>query len=171
MPLTARLLIEPLAEVHAEGLFAALDDQSVGAFIGGPDVTTLRALRERIARVNAGPGPEWLPEQWFNAAVALRSDGTIVGRIEATTYGDWAEVAYVFGPGWSGQGYATEAVEWMIEDLHERGFDELWATVDPANAASIRLLGRVGFALAEQMTRPLGSYDEGDLVFRRPPPS
>jgi hypothetical protein len=49
---TARLTIEALDPTHAEGLLAALDDPRVGTHIGGPDVTTLAALRERI-----GPSP------------------------------------------------------------------------------------------------------------------
>jgi RimJ/RimL family protein N-acetyltransferase len=167
VPFTARLLIEPLATEHAEGLLAALDHPSVGEYIGGPDVTTLAALRDRIDFVNRGPGPEYHPEQWFNAVVMLRDDRTIIGRIEATTYDEWAEIAYVFSPHASGAGYATEAVEWMIADLHQRGFCELWAAVHPDNAASLRLLARVGFAETDHLARPVGSYDEGDLILWR----
>ena len=149
---------------HAEGLLAALDDPSVGEFIGGPDVTTLDALIDRIERVALGPGEQYHPEQWHNFAVMLRGDNTIIGRIEATTYDDWAEIAYVFGPQWSGHGYATEAVRWMIADLHERGADELWAAVHPDNTRSLRLLERVGFTVTDQHTRDLGSFDDGDVL-------
>ena len=178
---TARLAIEPLATEHAEGLLVALDHPSVGQYIGGPDVTTLDALRDRIDFVNSGPeghgreghGPEGRdpeghgPEQWFNAVVMLREDRTIIGRVEATTYDDWAEIAYVFSPVASGMGYATEAVEWMIADLRRHGFEELWAAVHPDNAASLRLLARVGFSVTDHLARSVGSYDEGDVVLRR----
>jgi RimJ/RimL family protein N-acetyltransferase len=164
---TPRLMIEPLAVSHAPGLFAALDDPAVGTYIGGPDVTTVEALEARIVALTAGPGLDRHPERWHNAVVMLRSDGHIIGRVEATSYGDWAEIAYVFGPRWSGHGYATEAVRWLIDDLHRQGIDELWAAVHPDNDRSLRLLGRVGFVVVAEPERSLGSFDDGDVVLRR----
>jgi RimJ/RimL family protein N-acetyltransferase len=164
MSSTDRLIIETLTTEHAAGLLTALDDPSVGELIGGPDVTTLDALIDRIERVSRGPGEQYHPEQWHNFAVMLRADRTIIGRVEASTYDDWAEIAYVFGPQWSGHGYATEAVRWLIAELHDLGADELWAAVHPDNTRSLRLLERVGFAVTDQHTRNLGSFDDGDVV-------
>ncbi len=167
MPTTARLLIEPLATAHAAELVAALDHPEVGAYIGGPDVTTVDALVERIARLAAGPGPDWPEEVWWNFVVRRADSGAVVGRVEATTYGGWGEVAYVFGPASWGAGYATEAMRWLIEFATAQGAAELWAAVHPLNDRSIRLLARLGFtAQPTPPSRPLGSYDEGDVVFR-----
>lgn len=166
MPTTARLLIEPLATTHAEELVAALDHPSVGEYIGGPDVTTVEAMVERIARLSAGPGPDWPDEVWWNFVARRADTGVIIGRVEATTYGDWGEVAYVFDPTATGSGYATEATRWLIDFARSQGAADLWAAVHPLNVRSIRLLERLGFV--EQPvppTRPLGSYDEGDVVF------
>ncbi len=165
---TERLTIEALAVRHAAGLFVALDDERVGRFIGGPDVTSVEALVARIERVSAGPGPEW-DEQWLNWAVLL--DGVVIGRIEATLrHGvgqpGIAEIAYVFGPAWWGRGFATEATAWMIDHLASaHSVIQCWATVDPSNTASIDLLERLGFATAELPEFGLESFDEGDLVF------
>ncbi len=163
---TERLTIEPLAHEHAEELVAALDHESVGAFIGGPDVTTVEAMHERIDRLATGPGPEWPDEQWWNFAVRRSADGAMVGRLEATTYGDWAEVAYVFGPALAGRGYATEGVRWLVGHVADvLSVAEQWAAVHPDNLASIRLLERVGFRREPTAWRPIGSFDDGDLVF------
>jgi RimJ/RimL family protein N-acetyltransferase len=51
------------------------------------------------------------------------------------------------------------------------GITELWAAVHPDNAASIRLLGRAGFTETAVLSRPVGSYDDGDLVFARLAPT
>lgn len=143
-------------------MFAALDDERVGTHIGGPDVTTLDALRQRIAALVAGPPAEY-EEVWLNWVVAAH--GTVVGRIEATLHDGLAEVAYVFGPAWWGRGYATEAVAWMLDHLHhERGIDACWAAVAPANDASVRLLTRLGFREAVP-DAPLHSFDDGDRRF------
>jgi RimJ/RimL family protein N-acetyltransferase len=171
---TERLLIEPLAHDHAEGLVAALDDERVGLFIGGPDVTTVEAQHERITRLDAGPGPEWPTEHWHNWVARRADDGVIVGRLEATTYGEtrsageWAEVAYVFGPAHWGRGYASEGMTWMLAHLEgELGVSECWAAVHPDNERSLALLQRLGFEPRDEPGRPIGSYDEGDLVFVR----
>jgi len=161
---TRRLSIEPLDETHAESLFAALDDPRVGAHIGGPDVSTLPALRERIARLRAGP-PATSGEVWANWAVL--SDGTVIGRIEATLHGGIAEIAYVFGPRWWGRGYATEATRWLLDELRRQGVQACWATVAPENEASVRLLRRLGFVEVEPRGVSLLSYDDGDLTFVR----
>jgi RimJ/RimL family protein N-acetyltransferase len=163
---TDRLRIEPLSAEHAPGLHAALDDPRVGEHIGGPDVTTVEALVERIARLRAGPPPGRGDERWMNYAVLLRHDATVIGRLEATAHDTWAEIAYVFGPSWWGAGLATEAVTSFVEHL---GPIELWATVDPANERSQRLLERVGFTRVDEWRADLASYDPGDLVFVRRP--
>jgi RimJ/RimL family protein N-acetyltransferase len=174
MTRTERLIIEPLAHDHADGLLAALDDDRVGAFIGGPDVTTVAALHERIDRIARGPGPDWPNEHWHNWVARRTSDGTIVGRLEATTYGpsresgEWAEVAYVFGPAFWGQGYAHEGMAWMLDHLRDSlGVAECWAAIHPDNARSRRVVERLGFERQDAPGRPMGSYDEPDLVFVR----
>jgi RimJ/RimL family protein N-acetyltransferase len=162
---TARLSIEPLAPAHAGGLHAALDHPDVGLFIGGPDVTTPEALHDRILRLAAGPALPRPAEHWWNFAVLLRADRTVIGRLEATTYGDWGEIAYVFGPRWWGQGLASEATRWLLHHLADQGIPELWAAVDPDNEASQRLLLRIGFLRVNEPTRPLASFDAGDDAF------
>lgn len=166
-----RLVYEPLAMRHADGLVAALSDERVGTFIGGPDVTTVAAQQARIRILADGPSgrPD---ERWINIVALLPDptgdESTIIGRLEATTYGDWAEIAYLFGPAWWGNGYATEGTAWLIEHLRsEHGIDECWAAVHPDNGASARLLDRLGFRRVDRPTRPMASCDEVDLVFTR----
>jgi hypothetical protein len=186
---TPRLAIEPLSVAHAAGLHAALDHPDVHRFLLAPDVTTLDALRARIERLSADPSPAPASERsetgggdgsaggagggapraierWWNFAVRLRADHLVIGRLEATTYGDWGEIAYVFGPRWWGQGLATEAGAWLVRHLADHGAAELWAAVHPDNTASQRLLARLGFHGAAP-ARPLASFDPGDRAFVR----
>jgi RimJ/RimL family protein N-acetyltransferase len=161
---TERLVLEPLAEQHAPSLFAALDHPAVGRFIGGPDVTTVDALIDRIGRVRRGPA-DGRDEQWCNW-VAL-ADDVVVGRVEATAHHGIAEVAYLFDPRRGGRGLATEAVAWMIGQLSEAGVEDFWAAVVPENTPSIRLLERLGFVSDDPGDIPLASFDPGDLTFRK----
>ncbi len=120
---------------------------------------------ERIEQLLRGAPAEFAPERWFNFVVRRSSDSIVIGRIEATTYSTWAEVAYLFDPTQWGLGYATEATAWLVDRLHEVGCTEVWAAVHPDNERSVRLLARLGFAERELPTRDLGSFDEGDRVF------
>ncbi|MEM9607827.1 MAG: GNAT family N-acetyltransferase [Actinomycetota bacterium] len=161
---TERLLIEPLDVRHAPELLAALDDERVGRFIGGPDVTTLDALIERIEHLRAGPLDT--EQRWINHAVTF--DGSVVGRIEATVHDGIAEVAYVFGPRWWGRGLATEAFTWLVDGLAAEGVDEAWAAVTPGNDAYVGMLLRTGFSeVGNGPSAGLLSYDDGDRVFSR----
>jgi RimJ/RimL family protein N-acetyltransferase len=164
---TDRLEIEPLAVEHAVQLHAAFDHPEVERFLHGTHVTTLDAMRARIVHLIAGPPPDRTGERWWNFAVWLRAERSIIGQLEATIYGDWAEIAYVFGPRWWGRGLASEATRWLVGHLTEHGIAELWAAVHPANLASRRLLARVGFTAVERADRPLGSFDPGDDVYVR----
>jgi RimJ/RimL family protein N-acetyltransferase len=164
---TSRLAIEPLSVDHAADLHDALDHPDVARFLPEPDVTTLDALRARIERLAADPPPAPAGERWWNFAVRLRADRAVIGRLEATTCGDWGEIAYVFGPRWWGQGLASEATAWLARHLAGHGVAELWAAVHPANAASQRLLLRLGFTPADPPARPLASFDPGDRAFVR----
>jgi RimJ/RimL family protein N-acetyltransferase len=166
MPTTERLLLEPLDHEHAEGMVSALNHESVGTYIGGPAVTTVEALHTWIDQLALGPGDEMAEDHWWNWAARRGDDGLILGYIQATGYADWAEVAYVFGPSTGGNGYATEAVRWLVAHLADGGRSELWAAVHRDNAASIRLITRVGFSQVAATTRQLASYDEGDLLFQ-----
>lgn len=163
MAATDRLVIEPLDHPHAAGLVAALDDDRVAILLGGPDVTTEEAMHERIARLHEGP-PAARAERWWNFAVVLAEPPQpVIGRLEATTYGDWGEVAYVFGPRWWGHGYATEGLRWLVGHLASAGITDLWAAVTPVNVASRGVLERAGFTPAEPRAG-MNSYDPGDLV-------
>ena len=165
---TARLSIDPLVVEDADELFAALDHPDVGTHIGGPEMTTVEALRTRIGHLLEGSGRS--DETWRNWVVRLTATDDVIGRLEATVYGGgtWAEVAYVFDPRRWGDGFALESAGWMIDNLRAGGVTELWAAIHPDNARSVRLIERLGFIeVAPPPARPVGSYDEGDLLFVR----
>jgi RimJ/RimL family protein N-acetyltransferase len=167
---TERLVLEPLAHEHADALVEALGDPSVSAYLGVTEVHTVHAMHLRIERL--ARGPECTGERWFNFAVRRAADRVVIGRVEATTYASddaaWAELAYLIGPAFQRQGYAREAVGWLLARLDAAGIAEQWAAVHPGNARSIALLAAVGFTRrAAPPARPLGSYDAGDLVFSR----
>jgi RimJ/RimL family protein N-acetyltransferase len=94
----------------------------------------------------------------------LRDSGRWHRRLEATSYGAWAEIAYLVGPAYQHRGYAREAVRWLVDHLRANGVVEIWAAAHPDNARSIALLEALGFSRAAP-ARQIGSYDPGDVVY------
>ena len=125
-------------------------------------------MTSTFARMAAGPPASRTSERWVNFAVRLSSTEDYIGRVEATCYGTWGEVAYVFGAAWWGKGFAGEAMRWFQPYLtRTHGITEFWAAVGPGNARSVALLARLGYqAAALDATRVLASYEPGDLCFR-----
>jgi len=77
-----------------------------------------------------------------------------------------AEISYLFGSKHWGNGYAQEAVRWLLLKLAEDGAaSTIWAAVTPGNERSVRLLMRLGYTRVTQGWPELSSYDEGDLVY------
>mgnify|MGYP001362402858 CR=1 FL=1 len=149
---TARLRLEPLVAGHAGEMFDLLCDPAIYEHENAPpdSLEWLRAYYGRLESRQSADGTEY----WLNWVVRLPGERAM-GFVQATVYrGGWADVAYVFGSAWWGRGYATEAVEAMMEELAARwGVVRCEAVYKSANARSRRLLDRVGF------TRPLDERD------------
>ncbi|MBW4458992.1 MAG: GNAT family N-acetyltransferase [Nodosilinea sp. WJT8-NPBG4] len=164
MPLmqSKNLWFEPLTVAHADELFSILVTPSVLAFIDSTTSLPTRAeLREEYASRSRGP-VDSANERWFNVAVRLKTPlAPAIGRLEATGYGEWGEVSYLFGEAWWGKGLAFEAMLWWHDYLAAAVPQTLWwAAVHPANDRSSRLLARLGYEEVEFSQAPnLRSYD------------
>jgi RimJ/RimL family protein N-acetyltransferase len=144
---TARLRLEPLAEAHADGLFAGLGDERLYAHIAERPPVSLEALRARYRRLESRRSPDGR-EQWLNWVLFVAGAARPLGYVQATVHADGvAEVAYLLLRAAWGSGYAREATQAMVAHLRTRdGGLRFRATVDPRNAASVRLLEALGFA-------------------------
>jgi RimJ/RimL family protein N-acetyltransferase len=167
---TDRLSFEPLNADHADDLWPILTTPAVLAFIDPTgDRPPIGQLRLEYAASARGPSQPILPiERWFNMAIRLKSSPTtLIGRLEATGYDKWGEIAYLLGEAWWGQGLAFEAMVWWQDYLGSiMPAAVWWATVHPDHQRSIRLLARLGYDEVDASERPLlQSYDLGDRCF------
>jgi RimJ/RimL family protein N-acetyltransferase len=163
---TPRLLLESILPEHAGGLFGLLADPRVYEYIDDAPPTTVAALAARFASMVSGPPPHRANERWVNVVVKMKSNGTLIGRLEATVFDGRAEVAYLVGPEFWGKGYAIEGMSAFQDHLRQAELvSEFWATTDPHNTRSIRLLGNLGYEQQTGQVPRLSSYEFGDLVF------
>ena len=84
----------------------------------------------------------------FKLAVSRKDDGILVGEVSLKLESKAAlqgEVGYVFNPDHGGRGYATEAVEAMIDlGFSALGFHRIFARLDTRNTGSIGVVERLG---------------------------
>ncbi len=139
--------LEPQLASHAAELYAVIGDPSLYEFIDSGPPASEAALRERLARLESRRSPDGA-EHWLNWIVR-NAAGELVGYVQATVTPDnSAEIAYVLGRAHWRKGYATAACAAMIGELRGTyGVTRLTATLDPANTASLALLGKLGLGL------------------------
>lgn len=104
------------------------------------------ALREKFDRARVATFAQ--DGDMFKLAVARKDDGVLVGEVSLKLESKAAlqgEVGYVFNPDYGGRGYATEAVEAMIDlGFSAFGFHRIFARLDTQNTGSIGVVERLG---------------------------
>lgn len=104
--------------------------------------TTREFLKERVteAMIELRDG--------FTFALELRESSRVIGAIRITTSDASAcsaSIGYALNQDFWKRGYMTEAVNAILTfGFHEMLLHRIWATADPENEASWRLMERVG---------------------------
>ncbi len=143
-----RLRLEPLRVAHADEAMAFLDDARLHTYIGGtpPDRDE---LARRYRRQSVGHSPDHA-QGWLNWMLRRRADGVLVGTVQATLSRPGgsppldAELAWVVGHAFQGDGYAKEGAAVMADWLRAQGVRTLTAHVHPDHRASAAVAAALG---------------------------
>lgn len=157
---TDRLLVRPVRADDAAGLAERRNDPQVARYQGYALPYSREQAEQQIQQVLALEGPQ--DQQWWMAIVADRAAGGVLGdlAVRLSWEGRTAEVGYTLAPRHWGRGYASEAVEALVEYLFERlRVTRVFGMLHPDNVASASVLERCGFRF-EGHTR--SSYWVGD---------
>lgn len=158
---TERLVLGALTVHDADEMVDVLDDERLHEFTGGrPD--TLSELRDRYRRYVVGPTEPG--DVWLNWIVRSAHDGAAIGFVQATVstlsgVRTVADVAWVIGVAWQGQGYASEAARALVDWLRTHGVHEVTAHIHPAHHASAAVASRAGL-------HPTDEVVGGEIVWR-----
>ncbi|CAG6399334.1 GNAT family N-acetyltransferase [Streptomyces cocklensis] len=153
---TERLTLLPLAAQYAEEMAEVLGDSRLHDFIGGTPQTP-QGLRARYERLVAGSGDAAV--SWCNWVVRLESADCLTGTVQATVVGGRAEIAWVVGTPWQGQGIATEAARGLVGWLCAQGVTTLVAHIHPDHLASAAVAAGAGLTATDE-------WDDGERRWR-----
>jgi len=143
---TSRLVLRPFEDRDIEPFRLYRSDPEVAKYQGWEAPFRLdqatRFVNEMKARTPGEPG------QWYQIALVLKTTGELIGDCAFQRLAEdhhQAEIGFTLARAHQGRGYAAEAVTRLIDYLFgELGLHRVRANCDPENAASARLLHRVG---------------------------
>jgi [ribosomal protein S5]-alanine N-acetyltransferase len=153
---TARLLLRPLEPADAADLLAVHADAAVMRYSNQPPWTSIDQATALVGQSEAGR----TAGRHLCLGLVLREEpgpgdetparaGTVIGT--CTLYGlvrssRRAEIGFVLGAAWWSRGYMGEALRAVLAQAFEAmDLNRVEADTDPRNAASVRLLERLGF--------------------------
>jgi RimJ/RimL family protein N-acetyltransferase len=142
---TERLVLRRFRSSDAESLAAYRSDPDVARYQSWTAPVTLERARAIVVSLAAGD-----PAQpgWFQYAIERTEDKAHIGDIGVDLHENRmrAEIGFTLATAYQGRGYAAEAVRAVLDHLFRvRGLHKVTAETDARNAASARLLQRVGF--------------------------
>jgi RimJ/RimL family protein N-acetyltransferase len=150
---TERLDLVPVSDEDADQLGELVADERLYAFTGGRPGPALRA---RFAQLAADRSASVTAQR--NWVVRHRVDARATGMLQAvfTEGGRAADLAWVIGVPWQGQGMAVEATGAVVGWLAARGVGTVTAWIRPDHHASAGVARHAGLV-------PTDEFREGDL--------
>jgi len=151
---TARLTLRELGEEDAEFILGLLNEPSFLQYIGDRGV---RSLDDARAYIRKGPQASYASfgfGLWLVSEAAGGASIGICGLLKRETLED-VDLGFAFRPAFWGQGFALEAARAVLAYGQSAfGLQRVVAVVQPDNAASLRVLERLGFAFERMIAWP-----------------
>jgi RimJ/RimL family protein N-acetyltransferase len=156
---TDRLLLRPWRLSDEDAVWETL--------LSDPEVTRYLPVDAKRSRASVDGRAERANALWSTNgvgywAVEHRTTGEFMGHcgLNFLEPSDEIEVLYAFGRTFWGQGYATEAANASVQfGFREKSYDKIIALAIPENAASRRVMEKIGMAYERD-----GRYFDLDVV-------
>jgi len=159
-------------EIHTERLilreFTPMDFDAVHEYASDPEVVrympfgpnTVEDSRNFLNRAIGRQKEEGRTD--FELAVVLKDGGKLIGGCRLNKTSNLAaHIGYIFNRGYWGRGYATEAARALVRHgFAELGAHRIYATCDPDNIASRRVLEKAGMVLEGRLREDMVCHGE-----------
>ena len=161
---TARLILRPYGQSDAPYIVALLDDPVMADFLMVTpqpfvEFDARQLVKAAWRRLTTGRG--------FDLMITAKDGGAPVGGVGVGLHDDGtrAELGFWIGRDHWGHGYATEAASCMVNFARDAlGVDRITATAAEGNAASCRVLDKLGFVATGRGERTVSSTGENRPV-------
>jgi len=151
---TDRLALRAMCEADAEFILELLNEPSFVQYIGDRGV---RSLADAQAYIRNGPRASYASFGFGLWLVSEAPGGTPIGMcglLKRETLED-VDLGFAFRPAHWGRGFALEAARAVLAHGQAAfGLRRVVAVVQPDNAASLRVLGRLGFEFERMIEWP-----------------
>ena len=144
---TDRLVLRAFTLEDVEPMHAILRGDGVLRYFPNCDAPARERVREMVIEQEA----HWSDRGHGLWAVESRTTGELIGRsgLQYLPETDEVEVDFILGRAYWGQGFATEAGEaGLCHGFSEVGLESIVGIVHPENAASRRVLEKLGMTLS-----------------------
>ena len=116
-------------------------DPEVARYADWPVRTSKEGMTESIMRRQR----QWESGEEYYWVITLLGEDRAIGGVSCCVEGEAAEIGFLLHRRHWGKGFATEASHAVLEwALSLPGIQKVWATCDSENAASIRVLEKIG---------------------------
>lgn len=152
---TERLIIDEVSAADAPAVLELLNEPD---FIRNIADRGVRTLEQAVAYIEQGPMASYKAYGHGLWRVRLK-DGPMIGLcgLIFRDYLGVPDVGYGFMARYFGQGYATEAAQAVLDyGFAELGMTRICGIVSPHNAASKRILQKIGLSYVKQDQTPEG---------------
>ena len=149
---TARLVLREFDEGDVEPFYRLGSDPDVTRYVGGPALRDLDHARDAL---RSHPLADYHAHGFGRWACVLKSTGEVIGFAGLKRLAELGEVdlGYRFLPAYWGRGLATESGAAALDDGFTRlGLTRIIGLVDPRNAASVRVLEKLGLTREAEVT-------------------
>ncbi len=159
---TQRLLLRPLTLDDAPAYWPLVSLPDVLRYTGEQPLTSLEEVRQLLL---ARPLRDYAVHGFGRMACIEKRSGRLVGwsGLKRVDELDEVDIGYRFLPECWGKGYATESSRALMQQgINDHRLQRVVALVEPANAASQRVLKKLGLTFERQIQLD-GSSDLLDL--------
>lgn len=166
------LVLEPLTVAHAPEMFVVLSDPAVYRFLDYPPPPSVDHLRGVYAAVEGRRSPDG--RQWWLNWIVRAAHAGVIGYVQCTVTPSSrrCSVGFVFESRRWGHGHAGRATQAMLDHVGPSfAIERFVATVEVANARSIRLLARLGFTHASPDEAAHHALSTTERLLSKPGPS
>lgn len=136
---TERLELKPLSDSDRDNMIELLTNNEIKKTYMLPDFESEEQAEKLFLRLKEGS----LADKVYQVGIYL--NGMLIGFAnEVEREDDKIELGYMIHPEHHNQGYGTEMLKAMIEEMFARGFSEVIAGAFEENPASLRVMEKSG---------------------------